>query len=153
MTELASNAIPPVPHSNTTLYEPLGEGEIRLLGVRPGDLEDDPMLVSWVGKLEELESSYYALSYVLGDQVARKKAWVDDKSVSIGVHLDCALRHIRIHAPKGLWIDALCINQDDVTERNHQVALMAGIYSSADQVVIWLKDLQPPDCPYDSSHI
>lgn len=72
---------------------------------------------------------------------------MDDKSVDIGVNLDCALRHIRIHAPKGLWIwiDALCINQDDITERNHQVALMAGIYSPAGQVVIWLG----PKCPKD----
>lgn len=139
--------MPQVPDSNTTLYEPLGEGEIRLLGVRPGDFEDDLMLVSWVGKLEELEFSYYALSYVWGDQVARKKAWVDDKNVDIGVNLDCALRHIRIHAPKGLWIwiDALCINQQDITERNQQVAFMAGIFSLAGQVIIWLG----PKCSKD----
>jgi hypothetical protein len=37
-----------------------------------------------------------------------------------------------------LWIDALCINQADDEERNHQVAQMARIYSSAGLVVIWI---------------
>lgn len=37
-----------------------------------------------------------------------------------------------------LWIDSICINQNDIPERNAQVALMARIYSSAQSVVIWL---------------
>lgn len=36
------------------------------------------------------------------------------------------------------WIDALCINQDDISERNHQVGLMKRIYSQAALVVGWL---------------
>jgi hypothetical protein len=36
------------------------------------------------------------------------------------------------------WYDALCINQDDVLEKNHQVALMSEIYSKASNVAIWL---------------
>jgi hypothetical protein len=37
-----------------------------------------------------------------------------------------------------IWIDSLCINQDDVAERNHQVALMSAIYSKAMTVTVWL---------------
>lgn len=37
-----------------------------------------------------------------------------------------------------IWIDAVCINQSDVSERNMQVAMMARIYSSAQLVVVWL---------------
>jgi hypothetical protein len=37
-----------------------------------------------------------------------------------------------------LCIDAICINQIDVQEKNHQVPLMADIYSSAARVLIWL---------------
>jgi hypothetical protein len=37
-----------------------------------------------------------------------------------------------------LWIDALCINQDDVNERTQQVRMMGDVYSSAEQVIIWL---------------
>jgi hypothetical protein len=40
-----------------------------------------------------------------------------------------------------LWVDALCINQDDKdAEKATQVPLMARIYSCASQVLIWLGD-------------
>jgi hypothetical protein len=38
-----------------------------------------------------------------------------------------------------LWVDAICINQDDLAERGHQVQLMRKIYSNAMQVVIGLR--------------
>ena len=36
------------------------------------------------------------------------------------------------------WIDAVCINQADTSERNHQVRLMRDIYSQAEEVIAWL---------------
>lgn len=41
-----------------------------------------------------------------------------------------------------LWIDAICINQEDVGERGVQVALMGKIYSSAEEVLVWLGAIQ-----------
>lgn len=37
-----------------------------------------------------------------------------------------------------LWIDAICINQQDLKEKSHQVASMASIFKDAWQVVVWL---------------
>lgn len=37
-----------------------------------------------------------------------------------------------------LWIDQVCIDQENIEERNHQVAQMARIYSHAERVFIWL---------------
>ncbi|KAK4226971.1 heterokaryon incompatibility protein-domain-containing protein [Podospora fimiseda] len=37
-----------------------------------------------------------------------------------------------------LWIDALCINQEDFEEKSRQIPLMARIYSSAKRIVMWL---------------
>jgi hypothetical protein len=37
-----------------------------------------------------------------------------------------------------LWCDQLCIDQTNVRERNHQVALMSQIYSAAAETIIWL---------------
>lgn len=37
-----------------------------------------------------------------------------------------------------IWVDALCINQEDPVERSHQVNLMSDIYSQAQLVVVWL---------------
>jgi hypothetical protein len=41
---------------------------------------------------------------------------------------------------QSLWIDALCINQENSSERNHQVQQMGRIYSSATRVLAWLGD-------------
>jgi hypothetical protein len=41
-----------------------------------------------------------------------------------------------------IWIDAVCINQKDVKERNHQVNQMRDIYSGAELVVVWLGQVQ-----------
>jgi hypothetical protein len=37
-----------------------------------------------------------------------------------------------------LGVDTVCINQDDLTERNHQVQMMGSIYGSAKLVISWL---------------
>lgn len=37
-----------------------------------------------------------------------------------------------------IWIDALCINQANVHERNHQVQIMGKIYKGAEKVIVWL---------------
>lgn len=50
-----------------------------------------------------------------------------------------ALKHIRLAGSvRTLWIDALCINQQDISERNHQVSQMGRIYESAVGVLAWL---------------
>ncbi|KAJ4993862.1 Heterokaryon incompatibility protein 6, OR allele 2 [Stagonosporopsis vannaccii] len=40
------------------------------------------------------------------------------------------------------WIDAICIDQSNVKERNHQVQLMGRIYSKAESVSIWLGEAE-----------
>jgi ankyrin repeat protein len=37
-----------------------------------------------------------------------------------------------------LWIDQICIDQNTVEERNHQVGLMSMIYARANRVLVWL---------------
>lgn len=39
---------------------------------------------------------------------------------------------------RALWVDAACIDQTDVQERNHQVGQMQNIYADAEEVVVWL---------------
>ncbi|KAG8157264.1 hypothetical protein KVR01_012972 [Diaporthe batatas] len=49
------------------------------------------------------------------------------------------LRHVRYPSePRTMWIDAICINQNDTNERNNQVKRMGDIYHFAQRVVAWL---------------
>lgn len=45
---------------------------------------------------------------------------------------------VRHHRSKQIWIDAICVNQTDIAERNAQVAMMSRIYGQAQSVIVWL---------------
>jgi hypothetical protein len=61
------------------------------------------------------------------------------KQIAITENCESAIRTFRKRWSKRiLWIDAICIDQAHVAERNHQVKLMAEIYSSASQVLAYL---------------
>lgn len=54
-------------------------------------------------------------------------------------NLSAALRDLRLkYEPRILWIDALCINRDDITGRNNQVARIGDIYRNTTRVIVWL---------------
>ena len=53
--------------------------------------------------------------------------------------LEAALKQLRLrNNSRILWIDAVCINQEEDEEKNHQVPKMAQIFSQATRVCIWL---------------
>jgi hypothetical protein len=52
--------------------------------------------------------------------------------------LEEALINFRSSRPRTLWVDAICIDQDNDEERNHQVSKMQRIYSNAKLVLVWL---------------
>ncbi|KAJ3572200.1 hypothetical protein NPX13_g5130 [Xylaria arbuscula] len=82
---------------------------------------------------------YEALSYVWGDPSRRKSVLLNDKPFHATENLESALRNLRHHdRPRVLWIDAMCINQSNVTERNSQVQKMGLIYGRSQRVVVWL---------------
>jgi hypothetical protein len=63
----------------------------------------------------------------------------NSRTLSIRQNLDVALRHLRKSSEsRVLWIDAICINQEDIEERNREVGRMGQIYGKATRVVIWL---------------
>jgi hypothetical protein len=54
-------------------------------------------------------------------------------------NLSIALRHLKLPSePRTLWIDAICINQNDLSERSREVIEMGSIYSNASEVLVWL---------------
>jgi hypothetical protein len=123
------------------------EKPFRLIRLLPGQFSDDLMVELVVGSLT-LHSSkrprYQALSYVWGSQENKEWAYARTegrglKGLRITQNLSSALRHFRRESVAiTMWVDAVCINQEDIPERNEQVAMMANIYQQADQVTVWL---------------
>ncbi|KAF1950223.1 HET-domain-containing protein, partial [Byssothecium circinans] len=84
---------------------------------------------------------YSAVSYTWGDASQTRSILLNGSPFPVRENLWNFLDQMeRNHDDQQLplWIDALSINQSDLTERSHQVALMGKIYSRASSVVVWL---------------
>ncbi|KAH7393462.1 heterokaryon incompatibility protein-domain-containing protein [Cadophora sp. MPI-SDFR-AT-0126] len=75
----------------------------------------------------------------MGTKASRQSHRCDDRPTTIQLNLWCFLSRLRSHGYLGyLWCDAVCIDQNSVYERNHQVQLMSQIYQKAGRVLVWL---------------
>lgn len=126
-------------HHLSTLYSPLIEtDEIRLLVLLPLSRQGFIRCKIIHAKLVD-NIRYQALSYMWGSGEPKKAIEIDGFEVPIRINLWEALYYLApTHSTRVLWIDAICINQESDAERNHQVAQMGRIYSSAETVVVWL---------------
>jgi hypothetical protein len=134
-------------------YPPLPPGDgLRLLILEPANTEpQNPLRASLISVPFSSKPKYIGLSYTwLAGQESQKNLsctipqWVKNfrlngEPFKIGYNLALALLNLQHNSqPLTLWVDQICINQDDVQERNSQVALMSFIYSRATTVVSWL---------------
>ncbi|KAF9872773.1 heterokaryon incompatibility protein [Colletotrichum karsti] len=132
------------------IYEPLEEKtDIRLLKVEPGEFED-PIQCSIFLSSTTSQAEYEAISYTWGGEDNNMgetgSIRLGEKTFCVTPNCESALRHIRSKfTRKTVWIDAICINQDDVNERGHQVRVMPQIYSGARQVLIYIGEASPQD--------
>jgi hypothetical protein len=102
--------------------------EIRLLTILPGRFDQN---ISCLLDHASLTSppTYIGLSYCWGSDVKESKIVVNQETVLITQSLHSALLYIRkVDTNVVLWADALCINQNDLTERGEQVSMMDKIY-------------------------
>jgi hypothetical protein len=131
------------------VYHPLDyhRQEIRLLRVLPATNNDEP--ISCVLEIASLRDSpcYTALSYCWGDSSNKKTIFVNTSVIETTDNLASALRYIRKHLASGsliddlpqlFWIDAICIDQNNLEERSHPIRLMQTVYASATNVLSWL---------------
>lgn len=87
----------------------------------------------------ESPSPYDALSYAWGEPGPTFPFYCDDTVFRISSNLNLALHHlIEPGQSRNLWVDQICINQNDDSEKNAQILLMGQIYGGADKVAIWL---------------
>ena len=125
-------------------YEQLPDQHVRLLALHPGQFESEICLsLACVLLNIDRPPSYHALSYVWGDTDRTKCVNIvpgEEQYIQrITDNLYTALKYLRsTEQVRTLWIDAICIHQENVEERSAQVARMADIYRSASKVIIWL---------------
>jgi hypothetical protein len=82
---------------------------------------------------------FEALSYTWGGEKRPCSITIKDQSLDVTANLYTALLHLRDRSlERILWIDAICIDQNNLEERCQQVQLMAMIYSKAHSVLVWL---------------
>ncbi|KAI0166875.1 HET-domain-containing protein [Hypoxylon sp. FL1284] len=105
---------------------------IRLIDLQPGKGRDLIVCKLRTVQLGLSAGQYDALSYFWGSQKNPMRIQVDDAGFNVGANLHSALVNLRYpDRHRTLWIDAICINQADIAERNMSVPLMRGIYSNA----------------------
>ncbi|KAH8886883.1 HET-domain-containing protein [Thozetella sp. PMI_491] len=122
----------------------------RLKGANEGNPEIDCELVTRDlfdddGDIAIRDVQYSALSWSWGPNTedTTKTIYIHEGdeifTMSVRKNLyDSLMALRRRHMNKTLWIDAVCINQRSIEERNHQVQLMSLIYGLATSVYIWL---------------
>jgi hypothetical protein len=81
---------------------------------------------------------YEALSYVWGDAKDTLPISLARKEFMVTRNLEHGLRLLRSRGIEFAWVDAICIDQDNLEERKEQVGIMSDNYSKATNVVVWL---------------
>jgi hypothetical protein len=106
----------------------LAEDEIRLVLLRPrrhASSDIDCHIVH--AKLSAENLKYEALSYEWGNPTPTIRLSINGASSYVQWNLWHALERLRLwDRTRVLWIDALCIDQNNISERNHQVTKMGG---------------------------
>ncbi|KAL5410048.1 hypothetical protein PMIN03_005624 [Paraphaeosphaeria minitans] len=144
---LRADLAPDMPFRAAYQYDAVQEGRFRLLRVkRPWDMipfECDLVTFDLDAEIPE----YTAVSYAWGPDPARPKALgVNGRRLQV---TESAYQVVHDLTPeKGeryIWVDFICINQEDVIERANQVKRMGLIYAKASQVTIILNTVTPVD--------
>jgi hypothetical protein len=153
-------------------YSPLAEGTFRLIrllgdGTRHALSADAPRLqtslcAELVHSTFDHVVSYDALSYCWTGHrramSAQERGWearmdrrilvkdVDGRTagvIPISRSLESALVHVRRQTDKPLFVDQICINQEDLVEKNCLVKRMGEVYTKAGRVLAWLGPATP----------
>ncbi|KUI69862.1 Heterokaryon incompatibility protein 6, OR allele [Cytospora mali] len=120
-------------------HEPLPDKNwIRLVTVNP-DPEDGKIACTVHSFGGNLCPEYVALSYLWGDPTPKHTIYVNGLPRKIHENLwHFFHRAWRNEATEYFWIDSICLDQDNHSERNEQVQRMGDIYSQAHHVLSWI---------------
>jgi hypothetical protein len=127
---------------DVSTYDHLDDAQIRLVTLHPGP--ESAAIACTLRKisLDDPELEYVALSWTWDTEYhGTKRIKLNGRDFEARPNLYEALHALRKHGgqqPQDIWIDALCINQDNSSEKSKQIPLMTQIYSCARFVTVWL---------------
>lgn len=129
---------PPGSSEATSLYRSLPQGYIRLLTTQLTD--GDTTICRLETYPQRIAPRYDAVSYCWGDDETPATIQVNGYGLQIRKGLLAFLKASLDRRPplRPLWIDAICLNQDDGAEKADQVPLMGQIYRNASRTIVWL---------------
>jgi hypothetical protein len=119
-------------------YQPLelDKQVFRFIQVQPQEPGGPIEIDLWHSNVS---TKYRCLSYMWGDQTERYDILLNGRTFRVGKNLyDFLDFATQAYLGERLWIDAICIDQDNIAERGHQVQRMGSLYSGAQEVFIWL---------------
>ncbi|KAB8225061.1 heterokaryon incompatibility protein-domain-containing protein [Aspergillus novoparasiticus] len=110
--------------------------EIRLLTILPALRSKAPIKCSLQVASLDASPRYEAISYVWGDIQKKNDILLDGRTIQVPTNVRRILQRLRHRIqPRVIWIDYVCIHQDNVAEKNTQVPLMSAIYANATSVI------------------
>lgn len=113
---------------------------IRLVSVHPV-LSSTGRIRCSIKQVSDDQYRYRCLSYTWGPSRDYHVINLNGRGLAVRSHLWRFLNAARlVYANQEFWIDALCIDQANIGEVNHQIQLMDQIFSNAMDVIIWLGD-------------
>ncbi|KAM7183351.1 Heterokaryon incompatibility protein (HET) domain containing protein [Naviculisporaceae sp. PSN 640] len=127
--------------TDAPLYHPLQKNsrQIRVAILLPGPWREVVRCELKVVDLSDESTQYEAISYCWGDEKVTTPIIIDEREVPVTVNLNDALKRLRKRDQgRTVWADAICINQEDTVERQHQVEMMRDIYSHATTVHVFM---------------
>ena len=119
--------------------------EIRLIDLKPQSYHHPPGAKDSILQCELVQvvrgrcPPYTAVSYAWGDKTATSPILISGERHDISATAEEVLRQLQAKdAGVYVWVDQICINQQDNAEKSLQVQQMQHIYSEAEKVVAWL---------------
>ena len=140
LTSGKSWQLPPLPNSRTQIrliYFRRDIGDNRVSGDDQDSYADD-LEISVDIEVFDLDSApaFNAISYTWGTEAPQHIIKIDDVALRVRPNCHYALWQARQHFPGSrVWLDAICIDQDDLNEKAIQVNIMGDIYAKAVNVL------------------
>ncbi|KAJ1322839.1 HET domain-containing protein [Microdochium nivale] len=109
--------------------------QIRLLKLDAAEFDDEVQCSVLTCDLSSAPD-FNAISYTWGPEQPQRDIRIDGARFTVRENCHYAIRQARLHdSSQPVWVDSICINQDDLQEKSAQVGFMGDIYARADTVL------------------